>query len=152
QRKKGDAESRHANPPQSSSFIFVRARREIRRRLARPSGARMNAPRLVDHNTRGPRRLTHVGDSLAVDFLTPWRGRIRVMPAAVRLREDYSAETLRGLGRRSKNVNQSRRLPSVGTVLSGMDRGGAAEIGEHGPTDAAGLDPSLQRFGAGGSV
>jgi hypothetical protein len=35
-----------------------------------------------------PRRLTHVGDSLAPDFLTPWRGRIRVMPSAVRLREE----------------------------------------------------------------
>ena len=51
------------------------------------------------------------------------------MPAAVRLREDYSAETLRGLARRSKNVNRSRRLLSLAAVLSGMDRGGAAEIG-----------------------
>ena len=31
------------------------------------------------------------------------------MPSAVRLREDYSAEALRGLARRSKDVNQSRR-------------------------------------------
>jgi hypothetical protein len=51
------------------------------------------------------------------------------MPAAVRLREDYSAETLRGLARRSKNVNQSGRLLSLAAVLSGMDRGGAAKIG-----------------------
>ena len=32
------------------------------------------------------------------------------MPSAVRLREDYSAEELRALARRSKDVNQSRRL------------------------------------------
>src|ERR1700733_807037 len=88
-----------------------------------------------------PRRLTHVGDSLAPDFLTPWRGRIRVMPSAVRLREDYSAEELRGLARRSKSVNQSRRLLS----LAGSERDGSRRGGEdrgHGPTDAAGLDPS----------
>jgi hypothetical protein len=76
-----------------------------------------------------PRRLTQVGDSLAPDFLTPWGGRIRVMPSAIRLREDYLAEELRGLARRSKNVNQSRRLLSLAAVLSGMDRGGAAKIG-----------------------
>jgi hypothetical protein len=29
------------------------------------------------------------------------------MPSAVRLRKDYSAEELRGLARRSKNVNQA---------------------------------------------
>jgi hypothetical protein len=32
------------------------------------------------------------------------------MPSAVRLREDYSVEELRALARRSKTVNQSRRL------------------------------------------
>ena len=51
------------------------------------------------------------------------------MPAAVRLREDYSAEELRGLARRSKTVNQSRRLLSLAAVRDGMDRGGAAKIG-----------------------
>jgi hypothetical protein len=35
---------------------------------------------------------------------------ICAVPSAVRLREDYSAEELRGLARRSKDVNQSRRL------------------------------------------
>ena len=39
------------------------------------------------------------------------------MPSAVRLREDYSAEELRGLASRSKNVNQSRRLLSLAAVL-----------------------------------
>ena len=51
------------------------------------------------------------------------------MPSAVRLREDYSAEELRALARRSKDVNQSRRLLSLAAVRDGMDRGGAAKIG-----------------------
>jgi hypothetical protein len=50
------------------------------------------------------------------------------MAAAVRLREDYSAEALR-LARRSKDVNQSRRLLSLAAVREGMDRGSAAKIG-----------------------
>jgi hypothetical protein len=54
------------------------------------------------------------------------------MPSAVRLREDYSAEELRGLARRSKNVNQSRRLLSLAAVLSGMDRGGVIRIPNEG--------------------
>ena len=51
------------------------------------------------------------------------------MPSAVKLREDYSAEALRGLARRSKNVNQSRRFLSLAGVKDGMDRGSAAKIG-----------------------
>jgi transposase len=51
------------------------------------------------------------------------------MPAAVKLREDYSAEALRGLARRSKDANQSRRLLSLAAVLEGMERGEAARIG-----------------------
>ena len=51
------------------------------------------------------------------------------MPSAVRLREDYSAEKLRALARRSKDVNQSRRLLSLAAARDGMDRGGAAKIG-----------------------
>ena len=50
------------------------------------------------------------------------------MPSAVRLREDYSAEALRTLARRSKDVNQSRRLLSLAAVRDGMDRGSAAKI------------------------
>ena len=69
------------------------------------------------------------------------------MPAAVRLREDYSAETLRGLARRSKNVNQSRRLLSLAAVLSGMDRGGAAKIGG---MDRQTLRDWIHRFNASG--
>ena len=51
------------------------------------------------------------------------------MPSAVKLREDYSAEELRGLARRSKDVNQSRRLLSLAGVRDGMDRAAAAKIG-----------------------
>ena len=71
------------------------------------------------------------------------------MASAVRLRGDYSAAELRALPRRSKNVNQSRRLLSLAAVRDGMDRGSAAKIG--------GMDrqtlrdcPSLQRVGSGG--
>jgi transposase len=51
------------------------------------------------------------------------------MASAVRLREDYSAEQLRALARRARNVNQSRRLLSLAAVRDGMDRGSAAKIG-----------------------
>ena len=51
------------------------------------------------------------------------------MPSAVTLRDDYSAEALRSLARRSKDVNQSRRLLSLAAVRDGMDRGPAAKIG-----------------------
>src|ERR1700685_4482519 len=51
------------------------------------------------------------------------------MASAVRLREDYSAAELRALARRSKTVNQSRRLLSLAAVRDGMDRGAAAKIG-----------------------
>ena len=50
------------------------------------------------------------------------------MPAAVRLREDYSAVELRALAKRSKDAHQSRRL-SLAAVRDGMDRGEAAKIG-----------------------
>ena len=51
------------------------------------------------------------------------------MPSAVRLREDYSAEELRALARRSKTINQSRRLLSLAAVRDGLERGSAATIG-----------------------
>jgi hypothetical protein len=43
--------------------------------------------------------------------------KIRGMPSAVRLREDYSARELRALARGSKDANQSRRLLSLAAVL-----------------------------------
>ncbi len=58
-----------------------------------------------------------------------WRRCSDAMPSAVKLREDYSAEELRALARRSKDVNQSRRLLSLAAVRDAMDRGSAAKIG-----------------------
>jgi hypothetical protein len=72
---------------------------------------------------------------------------IRVIPAAVRLREDYSAEKLRALARRSKDVNQSRRLLSLAAVRDGMDRGAAAKIGG---MDRQTLRDWVHRFNASG--
>ena len=51
------------------------------------------------------------------------------MPAAVKLREDFSAGQLRALARHSKVAHQSRRLLSLAAVRDGMDRGEAARIG-----------------------
>ena len=51
------------------------------------------------------------------------------MPAAVRLRTDYSAHELRRLAAATKNANQSRRLLSLAAVLDGMNRTEAARIG-----------------------
>jgi hypothetical protein len=91
------------------------------------------------------------GDSLGIPsggiFWLHRRGRIRAMPSAVRLREDYSAEELRGLARRSKDVNQSRRLLSLAGVRDGMDRGGAAKIGS---MDRQTLRDWVHRFNASG--
>jgi transposase len=69
------------------------------------------------------------------------------MPSAVRLREDYSAEELRRLARRSKDVNQSRRLLSLAAVRDGMDRGSAARIGG---MDRQTLRDWVHRFNASG--
>ena len=51
------------------------------------------------------------------------------MPAAVRLRTDFSASALRRLAATTKNANQSRRLLSLAAVLDGMSRSEAARIG-----------------------
>jgi transposase len=69
------------------------------------------------------------------------------MPAAVRLREDYSAWALRALARRSKDANQSRRLLSLAAVRDGMDRGSAAKIGG---MDCQTLRDWVHRFNASG--
>ena len=63
------------------------------------------------------------------------------MPSAVRLRGNDSAEDLRALARRSKTVNQSRRLLSLAAVRDGMDRGSAATIGGMGSPRLARLGP-----------
>jgi transposase len=69
------------------------------------------------------------------------------MPAAVKLRDDYSAEELRAVARRSKDVNQSRRLLSLAAVRDGMDRGEAAKIGG---MDRQTLRDWVHRFNAAG--
>ena len=51
------------------------------------------------------------------------------MPAAVRLRTDFSASELRRLAAATKTANQSRRLLSLAAVLDGMSRTEAARIG-----------------------
>ena len=51
------------------------------------------------------------------------------MPAAVRMRTDFSASELRRLAATTKNANQSRRLLSLAGVLDGMTRTEAARIG-----------------------
>jgi len=69
------------------------------------------------------------------------------MPAAVKLREDFSAEQLRALARRSRNVHQSRRLLSLAAVCEGKDRGEAARIGG---MDRQTLRDWVHRFNAAG--
>jgi transposase len=69
------------------------------------------------------------------------------MPAAVKLREDFSAGELRALARRSKDVNQSRRLLSLAAVRDGKDRGEAAKIGG---MDRQTLRDWVHRFNAAG--
>jgi transposase len=51
------------------------------------------------------------------------------MPAAVRMRTDFSANELRRLAAMTKNANQSRRLLSLAAILDGMSRTDAARIG-----------------------
>ena len=51
------------------------------------------------------------------------------MPAAVRLRDDYSAKEVRRLAARCKDANRSRRLLAIAAIYDGMNRGEAARIG-----------------------
>ena len=51
------------------------------------------------------------------------------MPAAVKLRTDYSVDELRRLAKGSKDANQTCRLLSLAGVLDGMKRADAARIG-----------------------
>src|SRR5271168_900227 len=69
------------------------------------------------------------------------------MPSAVMLREDYSAEELRALARRSKDANQSRRLLALAAARDGMDRAAAAKIGG---MDRQTLRDWVHRFNAAG--
>jgi transposase len=72
---------------------------------------------------------------------------IRAMPAAVKLREDFSAQELRALARRARDANQSRRLLSLAAVRDGKDRAEAARIGG---MDRQTLRDWVHRFNASG--
>jgi Winged helix-turn helix len=63
------------------------------------------------------------------------------------LRGDFSVEELRALAKRSKDVNQSRRLLSLAAVRDGMDRSEAAKIGG---MDRQTLRDWVHRFNAAG--
>ena len=65
------------------------------------------------------------------------------MPSAVRLREDYSAERLRALARRPKDVNQSRRLLSLAAVRERHGPGLGGESAAWTARALRGLGPSL---------
>jgi transposase len=64
-----------------------------------------------------------------VNFLTPWGLEDSGHASSGELREDFSAEELRALARRSKDVDRSRRLLSLAAIRDGMDQGAAAKIG-----------------------
>ena len=51
------------------------------------------------------------------------------MGAGIELRWDYRPDDLRGLARRSKDANQSRRLLALAAVLDGHTRAEAAKMG-----------------------
>ena len=69
------------------------------------------------------------------------------MPAAMKLRDDFSAQELRALARRAKDVNQSWRLLSLAAVRDGKDRAEAAQIGG---MDRQTLRDWVHRFNAAG--
>ena len=101
-----------------SEPVGVSSTGRARRRRALPEisiPAKWTAPRMT-----AVQKLAEMGLTLPRGFCA--------MPSAVRLREDYSAEDLRALARRSTTVNQSRRLLSLAAVRDGMDRGSAAKI------------------------
>ena len=51
------------------------------------------------------------------------------MSTAIKLRADYSADTLRQLAAKAKDANQVRRLLALAAVQDGMERDEAARIG-----------------------
>ena len=51
------------------------------------------------------------------------------MPAAVTLRDDFDAATLRRLAKGCKDARQSRRLLAIAAIHDGMRRGEAAKVG-----------------------
>ena len=69
------------------------------------------------------------------------------MPAAVRLRDDYTAREVRRLAARCRDANRSRRLLAIAAVYDGMNRGDAARIGG---MDRQTLRDWVHRFNADG--
>jgi len=73
------------------------------------------------------------GDSLANRVVIPSPDRATdsgaEMPAAVELRDDFSAIELRRLATRSRDANRARRLLALAGVRDGMSREAAALIG-----------------------
>lgn len=51
------------------------------------------------------------------------------MPAALSVRDNYTASQLRRLAARARNASQSRRLLALAAVRDGMNRSEAARIG-----------------------
>ena len=66
------------------------------------------------------------------------------MSAAVPLRDDFDAPTLRRLSRTCGDNRQIRRLLALSALYDGMKRSEAARNWWHGSTDAARLGASLQ--------
>jgi transposase len=54
------------------------------------------------------------------------------MGVAIELRADFDGATLRGLARKTKNANQSRRLLALAEIYDGGSRSDAARIGSVG--------------------
>lgn len=69
------------------------------------------------------------------------------MPAAISVRDDYTANDLRRLAARAKDASQSRRLLALAAVRDGMSRGEAARIGG---MDRQTLRDWVHRFNADG--
>jgi Winged helix-turn helix len=95
-----------------------------------------------------PDWLTHGGDSR----IAAWQiqGGVEDLRHACsgEIARGHSAKELRRLARRSKDVNQSRRLLSLAAVRDGMDRGSAAKIGG---MDRQTLRDWVHRFNASGA-
>ncbi|HEX9905139.1 MAG TPA: helix-turn-helix domain-containing protein, partial [Propylenella sp.] len=51
------------------------------------------------------------------------------MPAAIDVRDDFTASELRKLAARAKDANQGRRLLALAAIYDGMSRADAAKIG-----------------------
>ena len=78
------------------------------------------------------------------------------MPAALILRDDFDAPTMRSFAKRCRNAKQSRRLLAIAAVYDGMSRVDAAKVGGplggallacrvvYGPPDLTGLGSPLQ--------